>query len=94
MKTIGKTIENKFLVEMSYEEYSEFRRLEDSIDGRYTQFEGNFGGTDLSPIFKALSDLSTAKQSVSSLKSYVDTLVKYLGEVHTVEEINKTEEEK
>lgn len=91
MKTIGRTDEGKILVEMSQEEHNEFVRLEMSIDGNYYfgGFQRGLSGKDLAPVFGALGDLATAKQSVSSLTFYINKLSEIFGKTHTVKEQNE-----
>lgn len=92
MKTLGHSENsNSFIVEMNNDEYRTLLKLESSIDGDYHPFGSSFGfvGKDLSPAFVALLDLALVKQSVFSLKSYVDNLLEYFGEVKTVEEVSK-----
>lgn len=83
MKTIGRTNENNYLVEMSIEEYREFVRLEASVNGSdyypFFDFNQSLKQTDLSKVFKAFSDLSNAKISIYKLQEYINFLANTFG---------------
>lgn len=88
MKTIGMSTDGKdFIVSMSEGEYREFMRLERSItDAGYSPFDrySTFQGADLAPVFRALGDLADAKNSISSLQSYINNLAEYFGKVSPI----------
>lgn len=84
MKTLGTTINGKYIVEMETDEYHEFINLETSVNkGGYltTHSTRGFDGINLAPVFKALNDLATAKHSITTLQSYINNLSNYFGQV-------------
>ena len=89
MKTIGRTDQGNAIVEMTDEEYIEFLRLENIIVNKRFYFDApqrNFRGADMSPVFKALSELANAKQSIRTIQEYINTLADYFGKVELPEE--------
>lgn len=92
MKTIGRTEEGNCIVEMTADEYREFINLENAIlDGQF-YFDAprmNLRGAELSPIFKALNELVSAKQSITRLQGYINTLADYFGKIKSTEKENK-----
>ncbi len=88
MKTIGRTEEGNVLVEMTADEYGEFIYLENVVVGGGFYFDAprkNFRGVDLSPVFKALNELATAKHSITTLQGYINNLANYFGKVELPE---------
>ena len=83
MKTLGTTLNGKYIVEMDSDEYHEFMNLEASINGMggYFDFPRSLSGANLAPVFKALNDLATAKHSITTLQSYINNLANYFGKV-------------
>ena len=83
MKTIGRTEEGNAIVEMTSEEHYEFIRLEDVLSqkGYLDSPSRNLRGVEMSPVFKALNDLVTAKYSISILQGYINNLAAYFGKV-------------
>lgn len=78
MKDIGiATLTGNYIVEMKKEEYHEFLRLENAITGKH--FNDRLVGVDLSPVFKALSDLADTKHSIVVIQSYINNLAEYFG---------------
>lgn len=88
MKTLGRTDEGNCIVEMTADEYREFINLENAVVGGQFYFDAprmNLRGIELSPIFKALNELVSAKQGITIIQKYVNTLADYFGKVQTPE---------
>ena len=83
MKTVGTTVDGKYLVEMSQIEHFSFIELENSIDKEYDFYDGHgkLVGKDLAPIFLALQELAKAKMSINSLKDFLGKLDKAFGNI-------------
>ena len=88
MKTLGTTLEGKYIVEMSMEEQQTFMELDRVIMSNATYFSPerfpDYSGKDLSKTFIALRNMIDAKMSINRLKEFVNNLdVTFTGQWDT-----------
>jgi hypothetical protein len=82
MKTLGTTIEGNYIVEMTPDEHYTFLELESTINGKpiaYLDRRSKLDGTNLAPVFTALSRLFEARVSIVKVKEYVNYVGNVLG---------------
>lgn len=91
MRTLGNSFisDDGVIVEMSRDEYHSLINLERVITGTgysFDRYGTTFKGVDLSPVFKALYELSVTKSSIIQLQEYINKLADYFGKVEIPKE--------
>lgn len=93
MKTLGRSQEDGgYIVSMTVDEYQAFRDLEQSITGSGYLNTGSMGlrGVNLAPVFRALSDLASARHSITEVQCYINNLANYFGSIR----VNASDDDK
>lgn len=85
MKSLGRTNNGGYIIEMSQDEFTTFLRLQSTINGHPYYFGDNLhrdlDGTDLSKVLTALDNLFQARSNIQFLKDSIDSLDSLLGTI-------------